>query len=380
MAPPPRGVLPSLLLQQVRNTAAWAFADQAETGWIRALEAAPALDERYTSAEARADWLRILLAAHHCTVGTFVPTDVDSQIRHHVWAACRNADELRPLSQVAAEAALWDPRPVSARTVELGADGVLSGHAGEWLSVQAGALGRALALGCGDVVESQVAAIDAELEREARAVIARVDRRSGGELDTCRVIVTVAHNLGDLSRVVDAWPAGTPRADEFRARYVRLGHDAPERFGGAFALTGDVNKAVMAIESHRFLPLRTPRALRQDRGLLLPFPPFLDAWGEGLARRLDADALAEVVAALHEGHAQYDKQTAWARALRGIDSASPGGLNRLLGQTPARLRKLTTAGPVRELMAIDRERFEARWAKSLRTAVEAARTRLPRRV
>lgn len=376
MAPPPRGVLPSLLLQQVRNTAAWAFTENAETPWIRALEAAPALDERYTSAETRADWLRVLLAAHHATVGTFVPTDVDSQIRHHVWAACRNADELRAAAEVGAEAAQWDPRPVSARTVDLGADGVLSGHAGEWLSVRAGALGRALALGSTAVAEAQVEAIDAELAREARAVLSRVERKNGGEVETCCVIVTVAHNLGDLSRVVDAWPAGTPRADEFRARYVRLGHDEPRRFGGAFVLTGEVNKAVMAVESHRFLPLRAPRALRQSRALLLPFPPFLDTWGERLARALDAEALAEVVAALHEGHAQYDKQTAWARALRGIDSAFPGGLNRLLGQTPARLRKLTAAGPVRELMAVDRERFEARWAKSLRTAVEAARPRL----
>jgi hypothetical protein len=373
MAPPPRGVLPSLLLQQVRNTADWAFDANADTGWIRALVAAPALDERYTTAEARPDWLRVLLAAHQATVGTFVPTDVDSQIRHHVWAACRNVEELRALAAVSAEVLAWDPRPVSARTVDLGADGVLSGHAGEWLSVQAGALGRALALGCADVADAQIDAIEAELQREARAVTACTNRKPGAEREACCIIVTVAHNLGDLSRVIEAWPADTPRTDEFKARFTRLGHEDPRRFGGAFVLAGEINKAVMALESHRYLPLRPARALRASRSLLLPFPPFLDDWGAHLARTLDADGVAEVVAALHEGHAQYPRQTAWARALRGLEGSLPGGLGRALGQTAARLKKLTVAGPVRELMSVDRERFEARWAKSFRTALDAAR-------
>lgn len=367
----PRGVRPGLLVQQVRNTAGWAFAENAGTGWISALEAAERLDESYTESEARPDWLRVLLAAHHTTVGTFVPTDVDSQIRHHVWAGCHSVEALRALADVADEAAAWDPRPVSARTVDLGPDGVLSGHAGEWLSVRAGALGRALKLGAADVVERQIAAIDAELSREARAVESRLARRSGGEREALCVIVTVAHNLGDLSRVVEAWPAGTPRSEEMKTRYVRLGHEGPGRFGGVFVRTGEINKAVMAVESHRYLPLRAPRALRRDRSLLLPFPPFLDAWGALVARALDRDDLGEVAAALLEGHAQYPKQTAWARALRGLDSTARGGLAGLLPLVPARLRKLATGGPVRELMSVDAERFEARMAKAFRVAVGA---------
>jgi hypothetical protein len=377
MAPPPRGVLPSLLLQQVRNTADWAFTENPETGWIRALTAAPALDADYTSPEARPDWLRVLLSAHQCTVGTFVPTDVDSQIRHHVFTACRTPAALRALAPVVAEVDAWDPRPVSARTVTLdGDDGVLSGHAGEWLSVQAGALGRALALRCDDVVDAQVAAIEAELGREARAVLSSTSSKAGGEVRAACIIVTVAHNLGDLSRVVEAWPEGTPRAEEFRARYVRLGHENPRRYDGAFVLAGEVNKAVMAVESHRYLPLRLPRALRTGRALLLPFPPFLDAWGDRLARELDASGVSAVVEALLEGHAQYPRQVAWARALRGLGEALPGGLDRVLPGVPARLRKLAASGPVKELLGVPPDRFEARFAKSLRAAVDAARQRL----
>jgi hypothetical protein len=376
MAPPPRGVLPSLLLQQVRNTAEWAFAENAGTGWIRALEGAPALDATYTAPESRPAWLRLLLSAHQCTVGTFVPTDVDSQIRHHVFTACRSPEALRALAPVVAEVEGWDPRPVSARTVELGPDGVLSGHAGEWLSVQAGALGRALALRCDDVADAQISAIEAELEREARAVLSSIGPKPGGEVRAACIIVTVAHNLGDLSRVVEAWPEGTPRAEEFRARYVRLGHELPKRYGGAFVLAGEVNKAVMAVESHRYLPLRLPRALRAGRALLLPFPPFLDDWGATIARSLADDEVAGVVEALLEGHAQYPRQVAWARALRGLEGALPGGLDRVLPRVPARLRKLAGSGAVKELMAVPSDRFEARFAKSLRVAVEAARARL----
>ncbi len=372
----PRGILPSLLAAQVRNTAAWAFAENAQTSWIRALEGAPALDATYTRADTRSEWLRVMLAAHQTSVATFVPTDVDTQIRFHVWQAIRGSDELRAAGDVVEEAAAWDPRPVSARTVDLGADGPMSGHAGEWLSVRAGALGRALKLGCADEVERQAAGIDAELDRSARALRRALAPKSGAERDALCIIVTVAHNLGDLSRVVEDWPEGTPRADEFKARYVRLGHDDPRRFEGVFRLGGDVNKAVMAVESHRYLPLRQPRALREGRHLLLPFPPWLDTWAARLAKTMEPDALGTVAAALLEGHDQYPKQTAWARALRGIDGNSPGGLPRLLPMVPARLRKLTQAGPVRELMSVDSERFEARMAKALRNAIETARAGL----
>lgn len=379
MPPAPRGVLPSLLLQQVRNTADWAFADADgpdAAPWLAALSEAAALDPHYATPEARPAWMRLLLAAHHTTVATFVPTDIDAHIRHHVWANCRNTAELRAVAAVSAEIRGWDPRPVSARWVALEDGGVLSGHAGEWLSVEAGALGRALALGDDAVAEAQIAAIEAELALEARAVELCLARKPGAEIEACCVVTTVAHNLGDLSRVIEAWPAGTPRAEEMRARFTRLGHEAPSRYGGLFVMAGEINKAIMAVESHRYLPLRPAKALRARRAFLLPFPPFLDAWGATVAAALDAEALAEVVSCLHEGHAQYPIQTAWARALRGIEGATAGGLSRVLGQTSARLRKMTQAGPVRELMAVDRERFEARWAKAFRTAQVAARERL----
>src|SRR6185312_2414745 len=127
----------------------------------------------------------------------------------------------------------------------------------------------------------------------------------GDELDLLRAATTVAHNLGDLSRVVEAWPALEGLA-ELRAIYMRLGHAPSARFGDRFARAGALNKAEMADENHRFLALRKARGLRRSRDLLLPIGPFFDAWGATVATHpaLDARDRAEVVAALlavHEG-------------------------------------------------------------------------------
>ena len=298
--------------------------------------------------------MRVLLAAHYATVGTFVPTDVDSQIRHHQWQAVRDPEVLSSLVDVVDEASTWPASAVSARVVELGAAGTLSGHDGEWFSVRAGALGRALALGAESLVERLTSHIEDELTREAAALrdaLRGPDSPARARRTLC-IVTTLAHNLGDLSRVVEAWPEGTPRRVEW-------------------------NKAVMAVENHRYLSLRDARALRSDRALLLPFPPWLDTWGETLGRTLgssDTEALAEVVAALLEGHRRTPKQLAWGRALAGIHRTSPGGLERLVPRLPTRLRKDLSGGPLREALSVDADRFEARVANLFK----AARTGPPR--
>lgn len=378
-APGPRGILPSLLLQQVRNTASWALDGHPDAQWAEALRAAPSLDATYGQADQRAQYLRVLLAAHYATVGTFVPTDVDSQIRHHQWQAVRDPEVLSSLVDVVDEASTWPASAVSARVVELGAAGTLSGHDGEWFSVRAGALGRALALGAESLVERLTSHIEDELTREAAALrdaLRGPDSPARARRTLC-IVTTLAHNLGDLSRVVEAWPEGTPRRVEYAERYVRLGHDAAGRHEGLFARAGEWNKAIMAVENHRYLSLRDARALRSDRALLLPFPPWLDTWGETLGRTLgssDTEALAEVVAALLEGHRRTPKQLAWGRALAGIHRTSPGGLERLVPRLPTRLRKDLSGGPLREALSVDADRFEARVANLFK----AARTGPPR--
>jgi hypothetical protein len=381
------GIQPRLLVEQVRGTAAWLWADP------DAAEAARALD-RVEEAEAERDagglaYTELLLAAHFATVATFVPTDVDARIRHHAWMAMDSEEAIARACEAVDRVSAWDARRVSARVVE-SARGTLSGHDGEWLSVRAGALGRAASLGFSELAARLEGAIEREVDREAE-ILREAVRGGAPAARVLSIATTVAHNMGDLSRVVEAWPKREELAGA-RARFARLGHEdrepptAPadghargERVATppawrVLGAAGTVNKALTALENHRFLALRRPRALRASRALLLPIGPWFDAWGEDVARTLEHDDRAEVVAALLELHLSSPAQLGCLRALAGIHRATRGGLEVHVPDLPARIRKEALRGKVREAIDLPRERFEARLEKRW----EAERPRLSR--
>lgn len=346
-----QGIAPALLLSQVHNTASWGLTTPAG----EVLRTAESIDPTNLVA-----YLRLLLAAHFTTVATFVPTDVDTRIRHHLWWSIEGADELMAALDVVDEAASWDPRAVSERVVSTAA-GDVCGHQGEWLSVWAGALGRAIAIGADAARDRALSRIEDELSREARIFETVKD-----PLETLRCATVLAHNLGDLSRVVEAWPRHVS-AGELRHRFTRLGHEGEQRYGGRFVVAGAINKPVMAPENDRFLALRPARPLRKSRELLLPIAPFLDGWGETIARTdaLDDGERGEVVAALVETHTRNPQQVGCLRALVGFDRAFKGGVTALEDRVPARQRKLLRAGAIREQINVSRTHFEARMIKRL---------------
>jgi hypothetical protein len=331
------GIDPQLLVAQVKNTAAWLWSEPRAEACTRTLDGA-----------SREGYLKALLAAHYATVATFVPTDVDARIRHHEWIAIEDVDALRAAVAVVDEVAAWDTHVVSARVLDT-VHGPLSGHDGEWLAVRAGALGRARHLGAADLAERLEAAIDAELDREER--ILHDLRDASDARDALVACTTIAHNLGDLSRVADGAKL---------ARYVRLGHADGANAREAFVRAGAINKAVMALENHRFLALRKPRALRTSRALLLPVGPWFDAWGETVARSLDERDTGEVVAALMEIHLSSPEQLGCLRALAGIHRATKGGLAVYAPALPARTRKELPRGRVREALDVSEASFRAR--------------------
>ena len=323
------GIAPALVLEQVKNTSAWLWEDP------RARAVTDILDDT-TFKQGGPAYLRHLLAAHFSTVATFVPTDVDVRIRHHAW---QSMDDLGPALDVVDEAAAWDASWVSER----GCRGI-SGHDGEWFSVRAGALGRA-ALHAPEHVDRIASAIDAELDREDKAFLESTGR------DRLMLSTILAHNLGDLSRVVDQWPK-RDEYTELRARYTKLG-DSPR-----FVAAGALNRAVMANENHRFLALRKARGLRTSRALLLPLGPWFDQWGERVAKSdLDQKDRAEVVACLLEVHLHYPEQLGCLRALAGIHRATRGGIELYVEDLPARLRKEAIRGRVREACDVSEEHF-----------------------
>lgn len=367
------GIAPATLLGQVKNTASWLF-ELPEARLAAAILEDVATAEKTRSAmdAEAARYLRFLLAAHYATVATFVPTDVDARIRHHFWQAVSDPEALLAACAVVDEVAAFDPRVVSERVLDT-KHGPVSGHDGEWFSVRAGALGRAVALGATSLEASLFEAIDAEVEREATILQDAFanEREPGGVERVLRAITIVAHNLGDLSRVAELLgPVALGRGAE---RFVRLGHaDAPHA-REVFTRAGILNKALMARENHRFLPLRKPRALRASRALLLPIGPWFDDWGERVARApgLEERDHGEVVAALLDVHANDPEASGCLRALAGLHRSLRGGLDAIASELPARIRKDIARGPVREAIGIAREHFDAR----MRKRYELARAR-----
>ncbi len=362
------GIAPQLLVAQVKGTAAWLWDDPRASGAVRVLDAVDDAERALQEGGRDTAYLRLLLTAHHATVATFVPTDVDARIRHHAWWAIEEADVVEQAAGLVDEVASWDVGAVSARVVA-SALGPLSGHDGEWLGVRAGALGRAVALGAEGLAARLAAAIDAELDREERIL---VEALGGPAPRALAAATTVAHNLGDLSRVAEAWPKVDGLAPH-RARYARLGHpDAPAQ-RAPFVLAGALNKALVANENHRFLQLRQARGLRRARALLLPIGPCFDAWGEAVARHeaLDERDRAEVVTALLELHRSAPEQIGCLRALAGMHRATRGGLAVFAEGLPARLRKDPLRGRVREEIDVEEGHFAARLQK--RYAAERAR-------
>jgi hypothetical protein len=361
------GISPLLLVEQIANTAPWAAEVAPEAA--RVLSRAAEIDARRAHDAFDPQYLHILLAAHYLTVATFVPTDVDTRIRHHHWQGLE-ADRLAAACAVVDEVASWEPSAVSERVVRAQDERGISGHDGEWLGVRAGALGRALMVGAGEIARGLLERIEAELEREARAFSLVVAEPR--PLDVLRAATVLAHNAGDLSRVVEGWP-DRPELRATRARLVRLGHEGADRYGGAFVRAGAINKAATAIENHRFLALRKPRVLRRSRALLLPIGPFFDAWGTRVATELagDEEGLASVVDALVQTHQQGPAQQGCLRALAGIHATAQGGVDALAPALPARVRKLLRGGPIRDALRTPRAQFEARMVHRARALVSS---------
>jgi hypothetical protein len=321
-----------LLLEQVKNTAPWALVMDPPLPSRDVLRRVPEIDQRWRKGEDTEDYFVCLLAAHYTTVATFVPTDVDQRIRQHAWAALEGKRLASAVTRVEV-VARWDLRPVSARYVELDGE-VVAGHQGEWFSVMAGALGRALALSDTAVTERATAWIETELAREARLVT--LARKEADDQQLLSLVTAVAHNLGDLSRVVDTWRPQHAESEQGR-RYRRLGHEDASRFDGAFVFAGELNKRLMAIENHRFLSLRAPRALRRERAFLLPIGPYFHAWGRviGSSNLLDDAERAEILLALLRIHENRAEEQGCLRAIAGMDSVLAGGVDKLARLLPA---------------------------------------------
>lgn len=324
------------------------------------------------------EYFRLCLSCHYLTCATPVPTDVDLQIRQKLWPAGLPLVTALEMGALVLASRDWDFTLVSSR-VSRGAAGTewekapLHGHFGEWFTVAAGAYGALGKYRANEAKTLRAAVFDAivaEAERHAN-VFASVWRAKDG-LGVLRASASIAHNFGDLDRVMDMW--ALPIEDPLRLRHYGLSTspfdpDGKLRLGGRLWTAGELYKSEiggssMALENHRHFALRKPRALRTRPSLRVPLGPFFDDWGAEVARRLEGEALEDVVVALADGWGRLDRTVAYGRALREILEA------RAELRTHPRVAELQKNVRFKTVLRTTRESFEETWASAALALLE----------
>jgi hypothetical protein len=352
-----RGIAPELLLSQVKNTMPYLF----EPGSKAFDHFVPArVIREYASREgselSHFEYFRLCLSAHYLTVATPVPTDVDNQIRQKLWSSGLSLESALQMATFVLESRTWDFSVVSNRVVQ-----GLSGHNGEWFAVASGAycaLKKYRSPEAQMKREELLIAIGEETNRHSE--IFGKNWREGDGLACLRISAQIAHNFGDLDRVMDMWELDV--ADRLRLVYYKLAvrpfdSNGKLRHLGRLWTAGELYKSpidgsAMAFENHRHFALRKPRSLRQHHDLLTPTGPFFDAWGKNVALKFrdekgrPTEQTHEVIDALKHGWERLPKSVGYGRALRGISEAHP---------------ELKQEFPKHPTLNIVQERFDKRW-------------------
>jgi hypothetical protein len=373
-------VAPRTLLNEVQNTAPWL--PEAPAGEVRATAPGPlgfltilagfrkeGAAEQALVNDRTLDYFGLCLACHHATVATFVPTDVDTKIRGLLWRLIKDPAQLDPMIELTEAFCAWDVASVSRRTVEVDGLGLFAGHHGERLSVLVAGLGRAIHLGRADLADRMQDRISAELEREAKGL--RVLLGGRNELDALRMAAVMTHNAGDIDQSISFWPqspAHTAAARDIK----RLAHENVRPWTGSFALAARIYKATLAPEGHRNYPLRPVRCLRQSFDFLIETAPFLDDWGERIARdpRLEEAERSEVLEALVIGYRKIGGQRGYQRAIAGMLQGLGNRTEGVVAKMSARARSEFKSAHLRKAVAVPRASFESSMRSLLRRILD----------
>ncbi|MDX2152489.1 MAG: hypothetical protein SFV54_17245 [Bryobacteraceae bacterium] len=370
-------IRPATLVEQVRTAAPFLPLPPAAPGpplvealgFLEILSLAEPFDADESIGEPQwtEEYFAVCIAAHHASVATFVPTDVDSKIRGLLWRDVQRYPHSRErMFRLALRAMHWSIEGISKRATALAGLGPVSGHDGERLSGLAGALGSFLKGGEHEWAEEAAAAIDRELAREA-AEFRYAYATPGAELDVLRLSATLTHNAGDLDQGISFWPKSEAFAGA-RARFGRLAHENTKPYGGTFQTAAQIYKRAMSAEGHRHYPLRAVRALRRSPDFLLPLGPFFDEWGATIAVHpgLSLDERAETFAALVTGCRKIAGQRGYFRALAGFAGAFPGPLEQVIRLLPTSARNDWKDAALRKQVAVPRSSFESMMRKMVR--------------
>jgi hypothetical protein len=363
-----QGIAPNLLLKHVENTAPFLFQGELDTtGNSRAYLAKLVFYKKNLKALSHIDlteYFHLCLAAHWTTAGTFVPTDVDNQIREGLWRHETVGAHIQRMAKLTIESWQWDYEQVTNRKSYNSARGqVMSTHEGTWLSVAIGAYNALMKNKRPELAQDVADVILAEIDKEEKLLTELRERRD--HINFLRSTALMAHNFGDLDRVMDQWSMNPE--DAFYKRIYKLGHLLNENYSPILVYSGQVNKAFLAQENHRHMSMRQPRGLRTSHHFLIPVGPFMDDWGKTLggSQRLTNEEKVEIIAAFYEGFTRQDQALGYTRAFRGLMRELPEGLESLGRELPFDFYQTLKKSKFSTLAEVERDEFEESFKKRL---------------
>jgi hypothetical protein len=331
------GIAPNILLTHVQNTAPFLFTGELDTtGPERAYLAKLAFYKKNLNALKNIDlteYFHICMAAHWTTAGTFVPTDVDNQIREGLWKHADIKKNIERMAKITIASWTWDYEQVTNRKSYNPERGqVMSTHEGTWLSVAIGGYNALVKNKLPELTKQMADVILAEAEKEEKLLLELREKRD--HVNFLRSTALMAHNFGDLDRVIDQW--NMPEDDPFRKRIYKLGHKLNDAQNPILVFAGQVNKHFLSVENHRHMSMRQPKCLRRSNKFLIPVGPFMDKWGRdlGSSKLLTNDEKGEIVCAYLEGFKRQDAALGYVRAFHGMMAALPNGLDTLEQNIP----------------------------------------------
>uniref|UniRef100_UPI003566DD9F hypothetical protein n=1 Tax=Halobacteriovorax sp. TaxID=2020862 RepID=UPI003566DD9F len=191
-------------------------------------------------------------------------------------------------------------------------DEVMSTHEGTWLSVAIGAYCALIKHNEQELAEEVANVILAEIKKEEMLLLQLREDRD--HINFLRAAPLMAHNFGDLDRVMVQWNMNIE--DPFCKKIFKLGHELNDAYDPILVFTGKVNKEFSSKENHRHMSMRQPRSLRKSSDFLIPVGPFMDQWGEdlGKSKKLSMEEKAEIISAFFEGYKRQDQAFGYARA------------------------------------------------------------------
>lgn len=366
------GIAPNILLKHVENTAPFLFEGELETsGPARAYLAKLAFYKKNLKALQHIDlgeYFHLCLAAHWTTAGTFVPTDVDNQIREGLWRHETVGKFLPKMAKLTIESWQWDYEQVTNRKSYNPARGqVMSTHEGTWLSVAIGGYNALMKNKQTALAQDVADVILAEIDKEEKLLTELREKRD--HINFLRSTALMAHNFGDLDRVIDQWKMSPE--DPFYQRIYKLGHQLNPSYSPILVYAGQVNKAFLAQENHRHMSMRQPRGLRKSHQFLIPVGPFMDQWGEtlGASPKLSSAEKVEIIAAFLEGFERQDHAYGYVRAYHGMLKSLPDGLESLERDLPFDVYQTLKKSKFATMAEQPRDEFEAMFKANLEAFV-----------